>query len=110
LPPDYLDVVEPAFSEPPACYRGAGSVGTRFAVRQIDEPVLGEVGRERHTEKSALTSCQYCGDAGKRFRKTTVTFDDPQPSGSFRYQHASIRQKRETPRTFKSVGDWYDVK
>jgi hypothetical protein len=70
---------------------------------------LGKVRRERHIEKSALTACYHFGYACKRFRKTTVTGDDPQSPGLFRYQHASIRQKSEPPWMFKSLGDWSDV-
>ena len=54
LPEDHLDIIDAAVTELATGNGGSGVVFTRLRIGEIDQPVVGEKGIERHVEQPAL--------------------------------------------------------
>ena len=54
MPEDHLDIIDAAVTELATGNGGSGVVFTRLRIGEIDQPVVGEMGIERHVEQPAL--------------------------------------------------------
>ena len=96
---DALHVLEPALAEPTTCDGGARRpVVCTFRIREVDEPVLAEVGVDGDIEQSALPACGDCRNTRQRLRQPSSAIDDAKASRTFGDEDAAVGKKRERPR------------
>src|SRR5262245_41524610 len=109
LTEDHLDIVDAAVAEFAAHNRGTRPIFARLRIGEIDETVVGEMGIERHVEKTALALGENSRHAFERFRLRAVLRDDVEPPGPFGHEHATVWQKSDAPGVIEPVRNRLDL-
>src|SRR5262249_36977998 len=109
LPEDHLDIIDTAVTELATGNGGSGVVFTRLRIGEKDQPVVGEMGIERHVEQPALALREDLWHALERLGLLAILAHDakaPWPRG---HEHAPIRKKCQPPGMLKPVGNGLDL-
>ncbi|MNY01398.1 hypothetical protein D3C86_1339260 [compost metagenome] len=114
LTQDHLEILERRHivGEPAAAHRCTGLVAlsVTLGIRQIDHPVLLEIGRQRYIQQTALPLDPDLGYAIERCRQFAVGGHQSQVAGPLGHQHVfTIRQKCQGPRVLQSRHDGSDL-
>ena len=106
---DFLDVLELAAVQAPACDRQRGSTFALFRIRNVHQPVLRELRVDGYPVERVTALARRRGRSPHRIRLQNAVADDPQPAIFLRDKKTPVRQERQTPGMYQPAGYGHDA-